>query len=517
MIRSLLVAAALGGSFAFAPALTARSTDLATTLGDGAESTGALTDEGAEETPPALSRALRAIDADEIEIDLRFLASDELGGRDTPSEELDVAAHFLRARLQRLGFQPGAGDSFFHEYPLNSTALDPDASSASFDETALVLTKDYYIGAPAVYEDSDVQGPIVSIGTGDVDEFEDLDLTGKWAMVKDREGRGTRSLNRRVTDRGAIGLLVAPGAEYEGEPLEERFGGDRFEALVRGRTSYAGSKSRGRRFNATPTTFLTREATERLLEACEGYDAAKDDWFPPVGADTGVRFRDVRALAADGGQVMVKNVCGFWPGSDPELSKEVVIVSAHYDHVGRQGGKIYNGADDNGSGTSGLLAVAGALEAYGPLKRSVLVIWVSGEEKGLWGSKAWSSDPTLPEGYRAAANLNMDMIGRNAPDELFFTPTREHKEYNVLTEVAMKLSPLEGFPKLDSADEYYHRSDQAEFAELGIPVAFVFAGVHEDYHQPSDTPDKIDYDKLSRVSRLIVRILDEIQDMPLER
>lgn len=512
MIRSLFVAAALGGSFAFSPALTtaaiASGDSSAAAVGDGVET----------ERAPALSRALRSVKAENISADLHFLASDALGGRDTPSEELDVAAHFLRARLQRLGFQPGGEKGgFFHEYPLDSTAMDADASKATFGSTRLTLGKDYYIGAPWIYEGSDVSGEVVSIGTGDVDEFDELDLTGKWAMFLDVEGRGTRALNRRVTDRGAIGLLVVQSAKYEGDPLTERFGGDRFETLIRGTTNYAGGGSRMRSRRSTPTSFLTRETTETLLAECVGFDGSKDDWFPPVGAATGVTFHEVRALAADGGQVMVKNVCGFWPGSGEELSKDVIIVSAHYDHVGRRGGETYNGADDNGSGTSGLLAVAEALAAYGPLDRSVLLIWVSGEERGLWGSKAWSSDPTLPEGYRAVANLNMDMIGRNAPDELFITPTREHEQYNVLTEVALELAPLEGFPTLDSADEYYHRSDQAEFAKLGIPVAFLFAGVHEDYHQPSDTPDKIDYDKLSRVTRLIVRLLDRIQDMPLER
>jgi Zn-dependent M28 family amino/carboxypeptidase len=210
-------------------------------------------------------------------------------------------------------------------------------------------------------------------------------------------------------------------------------------------------------------------------------------------------------------------VCGFWPGKDPALSKEVVVLSAHYDHVGKQGGEIHNGADDNGSGTSALLAVAEALRSYGPMRRSVLLLWVSGEEKGLWGSGAWTREPTLPEGYRAVCNINVDMVGRNAPDKLLITPTEALAEYNGLTRLAESLGRLEGFPELGSADEYWQRSDHANFSRnLGIPVAFLFSGVHDDYHRPTDDVEKIDCDKIGRVTRLLVRMLEGLQGDQLD-
>jgi len=146
----------------------------------------------------------------------------------------------------------------------------------------------------------------------------------------------------------------------------------------------------------------------------------------------------------------------------------------------------------------------------------VLLIWVSGEEKGLWGSRAWSDDPWLPEGCRPVANLNIDMIGRNAPDELYIPPSADHEHHNGIVKLAQGLAPLEGFPTLESADDYYHRSDQAMFARLGIPVAFLFAGIHEDYHEPTDTPDKIDCDKIRRVVRTVLRMLDAMQTDTLD-
>jgi Zn-dependent M28 family amino/carboxypeptidase len=217
------------------------------------------------------------------------------------------------------------------------------------------------------------------------------------------------------------------------------------------------------------------------------------------------------------GEFALENVCALWPGNDPKLAHEVVIVSAHYDHVGLEGGKVHPGADDNGSGSMGLLALAEALVEYGPLRRSVLLLWVSGEEKGLWGSAAWTKAPTLSEGQRAICNLNIDMIGRNAPDYLLITPTRKLPHFNGLTRLAEELAPLEGFPRLGSADDYWERSDHRNFAvNLGIPVAFLFSDVHADYHRPTDTVEKIDNDKVRRVARLVLRMLDALQEDELK-
>ena len=204
-------------------------------------------------------------------------------------------------------------------------------------------------------------------------------------------------------------------------------------------------------------------------------------------------------------------MCGFWPGSDPELSKQVILLSAHYDHVGVRGDLIFNGADDNASGTSGLLAIAEALKSYGPLRRSVMLIWVSAEEKGLFGSQAWVESPTLPEGLRAICNINIDMIGRNAPDGLYITPSEDHRKYNGLVKLASQFSASEGFTELESADPYYDRSDHANFEKLGIPIAFLFNGEHEDYHQATDTFEKIDTDKIRRVARLVLRMIEALQ------
>jgi Zn-dependent M28 family amino/carboxypeptidase len=206
--------------------------------------------------------------------------------------------------------------------------------------------------------------------------------------------------------------------------------------------------------------------------------------------------------------VRVQNVCGYWPGSDPLLAGEVLLASAHYDHVGVEHGQVYCGADDNASGSAALLALAEALAEHGPLERSVLLLWVSGEELGLLGSRAWARDPWLPGGARVIANVNLDMVGRNAPELLEHTPSAAHPAYNRLAEQALRLAPLEGFSDLRSVDKEYGRSDHAAFAEeLGIPVLYLSTGEHEDYHRPSDTADKIDAGKVARMTRLVLRLL----------
>jgi hypothetical protein len=375
--------------------------------------------------------------------------------------------------------------------------------------------QDYFLPNLSDVQELSVSGPVVFAGDGSKDDLAAARVEGKWALVFDG-GDEPRDVARYARKAKAKGLILAPGPAYKGEPYEKRFA----PALERQRQ---GSVSWPAKREAQPegseraprepfaTVALTRRAVADLLETL------RKPATPSKGADLGVTLAETRRLQGQNGRIQVENVCGFWPGDDPLLSKEVLLVTAHYDHVGTQNGVVYNGADDNGSGTSTLLSVAEALAQHGPLRRSVLIMWVSGEEKGLWGSHAWSDNPWLPEGCHAIADVNIDMVGRNAPDKLLVTPTRGRaKDYNGLVKLAESLAPLEGFPKLGSADEYYERSDHFMFAKLGIPVMFLFSDVHEDYHKPTDDPEKIDYDKVSRVARLVLRLLDGLQDEHLD-
>ncbi len=468
----------------------------------------------------ALERGLAAIRRENIGADVFFLADDAMRGRDTPSPEQRVAARYIRSRLERLGFTPGGDDgSFFHDYELDVQQIDAGAShvvlAGKDGERRLTFGADYYFGSSLEVDDLSVDADVVFCGSGKRRDFEAVGadkLRGRWAFCLDEGGltirrrnlaldEGGLTIRRRnlAREHGAVGILVTPGPDYKKDPYPERHARATADLLAGRVLRSFGPRGGGKKRDVFPQVFLAPESSAGLAAGAA------------VGDVLGFRVREERRALR---KISLENVCGLWPGTD--RADEVILVSAHYDHVGTQGDDVYNGADDNASGSTGLLALAEALAERGPLRRSVLLIWVSGEEKGLLGSKAWATDPTLPAGARAVCNINIDMIGRNAPERLGITPTEGHRSHNGLTRLAQELAPLEGFGKLQSADAYYHRSDQAEFARLDIPVCFLFSFEHADYHRPGDTPDKIDQDKIRRVVRLVFRMIDRLQGDTLE-
>ena len=475
---------------------------------------------GAQPLSAGMAAALDTVKPDNIKADLYFIASDEMKGRDTPSEEQRITARFLRARLERLGWKPGARDGFFHTYDLEQRVLDEAKCTATFSvdgkKETLSFASDYYMPGSFEVRTSRVTGKLVFAGKGTKDEFADKALEGAWALCFDN-GEEISEVARRARKAKCAGLVIAPGPDYAGVAYHERFK-SHLERQRKGsvrmpeKPKKAGeTEEKPERREAFGSVALTRDAVARVLAL------SRESANPRVGTVIG-DFTEERVLQGNG-FVPAENVCGLWPGSDPVLGDETIIISAHYDHIGvTRDGQVNNGADDNGSGTSGLLAIAEALASHGPLRRSVMLIWVSGEEKGLWGSEAWTSDPYLPDGRKAICDINIDMIGRNAPDKLLITPTSGRaKDYNGLVKIAESLSASEGFPELGSADKYYDRSDHINFAKnLKIPVLFLFSDVHEDYHKPTDDSDKIDFDTIRRVSRLVLRIVDALQAEKLE-
>lgn len=209
------------------------------------------------------------------------------------------------------------------------------------------------------------------------------------------------------------------------------------------------------------------------------------------------------------------NVLAFIEGTDPDLKNEVIVVSAHYDHIGQRGDDIFYGADDNASGTSAVMSIAKALhsakqENAGP-KRSVLCILVTGEEKGLLGSEYYCQHPVFPL-ENTVANVNIDMIGRIddkhtngnytyviGSDRLSTTLDSIVRNNNdQFTHLELDYT----YNAKDDPNQFYYRSDHYNFAKNGIPAVFFFSGVHDDYHRPTDTPDKILFDKAETIARL---------------
>lgn len=448
-----------------------------------------------------LDVGLAAFDIDHIREDIFFLASDEMGGRDSPSPEQRIAARYIRKRLQKQGWQPGWKDSYLHPYQLPANKMDLESCGLTLEvdgETMkLELGSDYFFHLTARGRRSASGGAvwIDDLSKGDIDGF---DLEGHWVVGEAKRGLSSKR-RKELTAAGSLGAIVLPSEGTESTVAEVH--GPRFAFLKRTQNFPTDEAKFG-------YLFLTEPVAERLTEA-----------LGDVMSGKALPLRATETLTVTEGQSDLENVMGLWPGSDPSLKNEVIILSAHYDHVGkRDNGDIYNGADDNGSGTTGLLALCEAIAAYGPMRRTIMLHWVSAEEKGLLGSRAWTQDPWLPEGMQPVCNVNIDMIGRNADDKLNITPTRDHPEYSWLTKVAEANSGEEGFPKLGNADAYYERSDHFNYRKnLGIPVAFLFSDVHDDYHKTSDTAEKINLDKIRRVGRLVLRMLHDLQGDELRR
>ena len=209
-----------------------------------------------------------------------------------------------------------------------------------------------------------------------------------------------------------------------------------------------------------------------------------------------------------------ENVLGYIEGSD--LKDELLIITAHYDHLGKHDSLIFNGADDDASGVSAALEIAEAFmlakkEGHGP-RRSILIMPVSGEEKGLLGSRYYTDNPIYPL-ENTVANLNIDMIGRlddwhdNGNYVYLIGSDRLSYDLHNLNEKInddyIKIDLDYRFNDKDDPNRYYYRSDHYNFAKNNIPVIFYFNGVHEDYHKPSDTIEKIDFDKINTITRLI--------------
>ena len=217
-----------------------------------------------------------------------------------------------------------------------------------------------------------------------------------------------------------------------------------------------------------------------------------------------------------------ENIWAFIKGS--EKPEEIVVISAHYDHVGMKNGEVYNGADDDGSGTVALLEIAQAFKEAtkkgdGP-KRSILFLHVTGEEHGLHGSRFYSENPLFPL-KNTVANINIDMIGRrdtlhpNTNNYIYVIGSdRLSSELHTINEAAnAKYTKMEldyKYNDRNDPERIYYRSDHYNFAKNGIPAIFFFNGIHEDYHQPGDTPDKIEYDALAKRAQLAFALAWEL-------
>ena len=505
---------------------------------------------------PATATTQRGVDtiaAEQMRDYLTFIASDEMEGRDTPSRGLDTIAKFLAMNLTRWGFKP-AGDNgtFLQRIDLRRDRIDATQTRVELNGRVLTAGRDYL---PAGGAGEIKSGQLVFAGNGwylkskDIDAYRGIDPTGKIAVIFGTPNLSPRGISRAdfgkqgdnylnandyARKRGVVGIIYVPDFQYLAN--WER---NRQRIMERGSTVVA--KFQTPNTAPLPGIVITPEIANALFtgesQSASGiFNASYGTEMPAPFLLRSAKSVSMNILSSYE-TVPTQNVVAVWEGGDPVLKNEYVALGAHYDHVGicapGTDDPICNGADDDGSGTTALLSMAEAL-AKAPTrpKRSVLFVWHCGEEKGLWGSRYFTEYPTVPLD-RVVTQINIDMIGRSkaaddtnerdkeltGPNAIYLIgSTMMSTELGELVDTVNKsylnISYDRRYDDPGDPNRFFYRSDHFNYARKGIPIIFFFDGVHQDYHRPGDSPDKIDYQKMEKVTRTVYMTLWEVANRP---
>ena len=420
---------------------------------------------------------------------VRYLADDALEGREVGSEGARCAADYIAAWFEELGLEPaGNTGSYYHTFTIRKGSELVEGNNLTVAGEALVVGGDWMpMGFSATTE---LDAELVFAGTGlsspgsDEDRFTHLDVTGKIMVVEWGDPDATHGRSIRAdphfkatvaAGRDAAGLLVL---------LPEGMGLPRLDQETRNAL-------------AIPVGTVSGQAAQAVRDAAER------------GATATVQ------TAVQPTRVEVRNVAAVLPGADPALRDEYVVVGAHFDHLGWGGDgslspderAVHNGADDNASGTAGMMEIARLMAEGTRPQRSVLFLGFTGEEKGLWGSARYVADPTVPV-ESMVTMINLDMVGRLDTGGLtvFGVGTAEEMKDLVSDANNAMPEPL----TYGSSPDGYGASDHASFYEVGVPVLHLMTNTHADYHRPSDDWDKIDGDGIERIAQLSVELIGRL-------
>lgn len=456
----------------------------------------ACRDGRAQSEGTSVAGALATITPADVAARVGLLAHDSMRGRDTPSPELEEVARYIAGEFRRLGLEPGAaGGEYIQRYPI--VVRRGGGARLEVPGGPSVEAGDGFALYPRSGVPDTLAHPVWYAGT-DPARVSAAPPGALWLVPAERlESAAFRSWGRAARERGAA--MIAFVLPDDAASLTARLArGDRTSVRLGSGDGDGGGRE------ALPILLLTQTTATRLF----GPDAR----VAALSGDGAPHALDARARVRADVQVEVTtapNVIGILRGSDPQLKDEYVFFSAHMDHVGvgapLDGDSIYNGADDNASGTATILEIAEAFSHASPRpRRSMAFLLVSGEEKGLYGSQWFSEHPTVPLA-RVVADLNVDMVGRNWADTIVAIGKAQSSLGATVDSVArahpeLRLTVLDD---LWPQERFYFRSDHYNFARRGVPILFFFNGVHEDYHRPSDEPSKIRSEKAARIARLI--------------
>lgn len=487
---------------------------------------------------------------------VQFLASDKLQGRRAGTAYADEAAAYIEKEFRSYGLKPassagflqpftfvaavklGEGNRFLVTRFLSGAMKDAGGNSiqtkTAAGRSSLKVGDDFM---PLAFSSSEpAAGEVVFAGYGisapelQFDSYGGIDPKGKLVMILRGSPDGDNP-------HGRFAEYTQPGLEIQTKTLKAREKGARGVIFVSAENRFSDDRLSRLRHDLNfldsgiPTVVLSRDAAGSLLASSQTSLAnaeakAKDPGSAFVLSGT-VDFK-TDVIKVNGKSA---NVVGVLPGSDPQLASEYVIIGAHYDHLGLGGpeslaanpeGQIHHGADDNASGTAGVLELARVLASErGKIKRSVMFIAFSGEEMGLLGSGAYTKSPIVPLGS-SVAMLNMDMIGRLRNGSLFiggmgtspvWKPLIEKLNRVVQPATAGENGSGSRF-QLSFGEDGFGPSDHQSFYVRDMPVLFFFTGTHDDYHKPTDTADKINSEGLKQVAELVREIAVSVANEP---
>ena len=453
---------------------------------------------------------------------LSIIASDEYEGRETGKPGADKAAHYIANEFKSLGLEPIVSGSYFFDVPLSekTSKIAFTANGQSFESA-----NDFY-AIKSGDEWAANASEIVFVGYGTEAEIGSTDLTGKvvlWVNEdKAADGKPANTSFRGTAERAAIlKNIIAKNPAV----------------VLAANGEIADVLKKYKNYISAPRIGIKKD------DAKPADKSAAVMWVTTAMADqlvksTGKSYADIKALGGnaqtikadvkidfktESKDVKAVDVLGFLPGSDAKLKDEVLVISAHYDHIGLNPDgkdKVNNGADDDGSGTTAIMELARAFsqakkDGHGP-KRSILFLGNVGEEKGLLGSEYYTDHPVIPL-ERTITDLNIDMIGRigydyqGKPDSannvyvigsgMLSSDLRKVNENANNTYTKLDLDYKYDDPK--DPNDFYHRSDHYNFAKHGVPIIFYFNGEHKDYHQPGDEVSKINFPLLAKRAQLV--------------
>lgn len=504
-------------------------------------------------SPVAVAAHEAEASVERLETDVKFLADDSLEGREAGTPGYDLAAGYVAGHFAAIGLAPSANGTYFQSIPFATyRSAGIDANTLQIDGIdgigELVAIEDYSSSGTPRMSAGAIEGELVFVGFGfagygyERDDFEGVDLEGKIAVMLGGAPSGLNTeesahfgstQGQRLSERGAIAALSlwspAREARFPWEAAKQILAADS------SRMSWIGpdGKVHSSAPNLEGSAILSPTLSEALFTGqpvtWEQVVAAEADSSLPLpsfemGASARIAFANEIETTAS------PNVIGVIPGSDPELAHEVVVVTAHLDHVGIQpteedgDDELYNGAMDNASGAAAIMEVARLLVEEPP-RRTVLFLALTAEEKGLRGSDYFARYPVLEEGQKLVANVNLDMpvLTYAFSDVVAFGA--ERSTMFPVVEQAVANAGLTLTPDPLPEEGYFTRSDQYSFVRQGIPAVYLDTGfgnggdvavpefVREHYHKPSDEAHRIDYAQLARFTAVNVQVVKGVANM----